>query len=328
MPQGSCVWWPRGAWLLECWGLSRKVGPVFDSAFLAKLERLHLLSRRTFPGQSRAERRSRKLGSSLEFADYRNYVAGDDLRSIDWNIYGRLDKLFLKLFEEEEDLHISLLVDTSASMRWTALDPRTDAPLRASKLDLARRLAGTLAYIGLANLDRVNVQFFSEGLGDDLGMGRGKGHFHHVVRFLERLPEDAGQTNLTRSLRAFGQRTRRRGLVVILSDFFDPNGYEEALNYLQYQRFEIQLIQLLDPAELTPRLLGDLRLTDTETGGTYEVTVNEGLVRAYEREIGTFLGGLETFCQRRGIGYRRATTDVPFEDFVLRMLRSGSGLVK
>ena len=301
---------------------------MFDSAFLAKLERLHLLSRRAFPGQSRAERRSHKLGSSLEFADYRNYVPGDDLRSIDWNIYGRSDKLFLKLFEEEEDLHIYLLVDTSASMRWTVLDPRTDAPLRASKLDLARRLAGTLAYIGLANLDRVNVQFFSSQLGPDLGMGRGKSHFHNVVRFLDRLPDDAGETDFNRSLRAFGQRTKRRGLVLILSDFFDPRGYEEALNYLLYQRFEIQLIQLLDPAELTPRLLGDLRLTDTETGGTYEVTVNEGLVRAYEREFATFLAGLETFCRRRRIGYQRATTNLPFEDFVLRMLRGGSALVR
>lgn len=301
---------------------------MFDSTFLAKLERLHLLSRRSFPGQSKAERRSRKMGSSLEFADYRNYVPGDDLRSIDWNIYGRSDKLFLKLFEEEEDLHIYLLVDASASMRWTALDPRTDAPLRPSKLDLARRLAGTLAYIGLANLDRVSVQFFSERLGADLGMGRGKSHFHNVVKFLEQLPEEAGETDLARSLRAFGQRTKRRGLVLILSDFFDPRGYEEALNFLLYQRFEIQLIQLLDPAELTPRVLGDLRLTDAETGGTYEVTVNEGLVRAYEQEFGTFLAGLDAFCRRRQIGYRRATTDLPFEDFVLRMLRDGSGLVR
>ena len=308
--------------------VARSFLPVFSSAFLAKLERLHLLSRRTFGGQSRAERRSHKMGSSLEFADYRNYVPGDDLRSIDWNIYGRSDKLFLKLFEEEEDLHIYLLVDTSASMRWQALDPRTDAPLRPSKLDLARQLAGTLAYIGLANMDRVNVQFFSEELGDDLGLGRGKSHFHQVVKFLERPPEGAAETNLARSLRAFGQGTKRRGLVLVLSDFFDPNGYEEALNFLLYQRFEVQLIHLLDPAELTPRLLGDLRLTDTETGGTFEVTVNEGLVRAYEREFGTFLTGLEAFCQRRGVGYRRATTDQTFEDFVLRMLRTGGGLVK
>ena len=297
---------------------------MFDSAFLAKLERLHLLSRRTFGGQTRAERRSRKLGSSLEFADYRPYVPGDDLRSIDWNIYGRSDKLFLKLFEEEQDLHISLLIDTSASMRWT---PR-DAPLRPSKLDLARRLAGTLAYIGLANLDRVNIHYFSEGLGDDLGTGRGKSHFRRVVTFLDRLPDAAGQTDLAHSLRAFGRRTRRRGLVLILSDFFDPHGYEDALNLLLYQRFEIQLIQTLDPAELNPRLLGDLRLTDSETSTVYEVTANNALARAYEREIGAFLNGLEAFCQRRQIGYRRAMTDASSEDFILKMLRGGSGLVK
>ena len=301
---------------------------MFDSAFLAKLERLHLLSRRTFGGQSRAERRSHKLGSSLEFADYRNYVPGDDLRSIDWNIYGRSDKLFLKLFEEEEDLHIYLLVDVSDSMRWQALDPLRNTPVRPSKLDLARRLAGTLAYIGLANLDRVNIHFFSERLGDDLGVGRGKSHFHHALKFLDRLPAEAGQTDLARSLKAFGQTTKRRGLVLILSDFFDPGGYEDALGFLLYQRFEIQLIHLLDPAELNPRLRGDLRLTDAETRQIYEVTVSDAMVRAYEREIGSFLGGLERFCQQRQIGYRRAMTDVPFEDFVLKMLRSGNSLVK
>ena len=197
---------------------------MFDSAFLAKLERLHLLSRRTFGGQSRAERRSHKLGSSLEFADYRNYVPGDDLRSIDWNIYGRSDKLFLKLFEEEEDLHIYLLVDVSDSMRWQAHDERNDAPLRPSKLDVARQLAGTLAYIGLANLDRVNVHFFSGHLGHDLGLGRGKSHFHRALEFLERLPVTAGPTDLTRSFKAFGQTTKRRGLVLVLSDFFRSGG--------------------------------------------------------------------------------------------------------
>ena len=299
----------------------------FDSVFLAKLERLHLLSRRAFAGQSRAERRSHKLGSSLEFADYRNYTVGDDLRSVDWNIYGRSDKLFLKLFEEEEDLHIYLLVDASASMRWTAADPRTGASLRASKFDLARRVAGALAYIGLANLDRVNIQYFTKSLDGELGLGRGKSHFHRALQYLDRLPADAGQTNLARGLRAFGQKTKRRGLALILSDFFDPRGYEEALAYLLYQRFEIQLIQVLDPAELNPRLRGDLRLTDSETGQSYEVTANEGLLRAYEREVTGFIDGLERFCRKRQIGYRRATTDVPFEDFVLRMLRTGGGLV-
>ena len=299
---------------------------MFDSAFLARLERLHLLSRRRVSGQHRAERRSRKLGSSLEFADHRNYSPGDDLRSVDWNVYGRLDKLVLKLFEEEEDLHVSLLVDTSASMRWTASNGRADRSPRPTKLDLARQIAGTLAYIGLAGLDQVNTGWFSERLGADLGAGRGKGHFHRVIRFLDQPPPDAGQTDLAHSLRAFGQRTKRRGLVIVLSDFFDPRGYEEALSYLLYQRFEVRLIQVLDPAELRPGLLGDVKLTDAETAGTYDVTVNEGLARAYEREVGAFLADLETFCRRRGIGYRRAMADVPFEDFVLATLRGG-GLV-
>ena len=147
----------------------------------------------------------------MEFADYRNYVPGDDLRSIDWNIYGRSDKLFLKLFEEEEDLHIYLLIDVSDSMRWQALDARTGRPLCALELDLARKLAATLTYIGLANLDRVNVHFFSGQLGGDLGLGRGKSHFHRALNFLDRLPAEAGQTDLSRSLRAFGQATNDEG---------------------------------------------------------------------------------------------------------------------
>ena len=300
---------------------------MFDSAFLAKLERLHLLARRTFPGQSRADRRSRKLGSSLEFADYRNYSPGDDLRSIDWNIYGRLDKLFLKLFEEEEDLHIYLLVDTSASMRWTAANARSGAALRPAKLDLARQIAGMLAYIGLANLDRINIHYFAERLGDDLGLGRGKSHFHRALEFLGRTPELAGQTNLASSLREFGQRIKRRGLVVIISDYFDPRGYEEALNFLLYQRFELQLIHVLDPAELNPQLLGDVRLTDSESGEVYEATVNESLARAYEREIAAFLAGLDRFCRRHQVGYRRASTADSAEDFVLEVMRGRGGLV-
>jgi uncharacterized protein (DUF58 family) len=297
---------------------------MFSSSYLAKLERLHLLSRRPFPGQHRADRRSRKIGSSLEFADYRNYSPGDDLRGIDWNIYGRSDKLFLKQFEEEEDLHVSLLIDTSASMRWTP----SGGAARESKLDVARRIAGTLAYIGLAGLDRVNVHYFSEKLGRDLGTGRGKSHFHRLLQFLDNVPADAGQTNLAASLRTFGRRQKRRGLVLILSDFFDPAGYEEALNFLLYQRFELQIIQLLDPAELNPRLLGDIRLTDDETGQEYDVTVNESLARGYEREIRSFLDGLDQFCRRRHIGCRRAVTDLATDDWILRMVRDGGGLVR
>ncbi len=208
-------------------------------------------------------------------------------------------------------------------MRWVASN-------RPTKLDLARQIAGALAYIGLAGLDRVNIHYFSSELGAQLGAVRGRGCFHRACEFLARPPETAAAaTDLARSLRAFGRRARQRGLAIVLSDFFDPKGYEEALGLLLYQRFEVQLIHLLDPADLNPRLQGDVRLTDPESAEVYEVTVNESLARAYEREISAFLAGLETFCRRRGIGCRRAMTDVRYEDFILRELRAGgAGLLR
>ena len=292
---------------------------LFDSAFLAKLEQLYLLSKKLFRGAHRAERKSRQTGSSLEFADYRNYSIGDDLRSIDWNIYGRLDRLFVKLYEQEQDLQIYLLLDASASMRWKAAGDAT-----TSKFDQARRIAASLAYIGLANLDRVNVLWFADLLLGDLGLTRGKSQFHKVLDFIERAPTPNGSsTGLLPSAKAFAQRIKRRGLVFLISDLFDPAGYEEALALLRYHHFEVHVIQTLDPAELRPRDSGDLRLVEAETGEVFEVTANDALLRRYEREIDSFLENVEAFCLRRGVGYAQVTTAVPFEDSVLRVLRDG-----
>ncbi len=291
---------------------------LFDSAFLAKLEQLYLLSKKLFRGTHRAERRSRQVGSSLEFADYRNYTAGDDLRSIDWNIYGRLDRLFIKLFEQEQDLDISFLLDASASMRW--LPP---AAPRLSKFDQARRITASLAYIALANLDRVNVHYFASRLEEDMGLSRGKSQFHKVLDFLRDAPALEGETRLLPTVRAFAQRMKRRGLVFILSDLFDPAGVEEAFALLRYQRFEVHVIHLLDPAELRPTATGDLRLVESETGDAYEVTANESLLRRYHDEIDAFLTTTAAHCAERGIAYAQATTAVPFEDLVLRVLRDG-----
>ena len=260
--------------------------PLFDSAFLAKLEQLYLLSKKLFRGAHRAERRSRQTGSSLEFADYRNYTAGDDLRSIDWNIYGRLDRLFIKLFEHEQNLDISFLIDASASMRWTENAQHSTPNTQLSKLDQARRITASLAYIALANLDRVNIHWFASQLGDDMGLSRGKSQFHKVLDFLRDAPALTGDTRLLPTVRAFTQRMKRRGLVFLLSDLFDPRGVDEALALLRFQRFEVHVIHILDPAELRP----------TATA---------------------------THCAERGIAYAQATTAVPFEDLVLRVLRDG-----
>jgi uncharacterized protein (DUF58 family) len=290
---------------------------IFDSAFLSKLERLYLLSKKMFRGQHRAERRSKHTGSSLEFADYRNYTLGDDLRSIDWNIYGRLDRLFIKLFEEEQDMPVYFLVDFSASMRMTF-----DAA-RITKFDTARRIAASLAYIALANLDRVNIHYFNANLGDHMGLSRGKGQFHKVLAFLKRAPEESGGTRMFPSFRAFAQRVKRRGLVFVVSDLFDADGIDEALSLLRYNQFETAVIQVLDPAEMEPDLLGDLRLIDAETQQPFELTCDPSLLKRYRQELQNFLQITENFCLKRQITYALTTTAIPFEDLVLRVLRDG-----
>src|SRR5689334_22667286 len=191
----------------------------FDESFLKKLEYLYVVSRKVFSGRMRAERRTRKTGSGVEFADHRNYTVGDDLRYLDWSVYGRLDKLLLRLFEEEEDLHIYLLVDASASMRSNG------------KLDYAMSVAAALAYVGLAKLDRVSIVPFGGGERDRMPPSRGKGNIFKVFQFLQAL-NPQGRTELSHSLEGFVHSTKRRGIAIVISDFYDPAGYQEGLNLL------------------------------------------------------------------------------------------------
>lgn len=291
---------------------------LFDSAFLVKLEQLHLLSRKLFRGQQHAERRSRQTGASMEFADYRNYTPGDDLRTVDWNVYGRLNRLFVKLFEAEQDLHVSILLDCSASMHWRGDDTAL------SKFDHARRIAAALGYVALANLDRVNLVPFGTDLGEDLGFLRGKQQFHAVLDFLKRLPESAepaaGETRMRACFQTFSRRLKCRGLVFVLSDFFDPEA-PEALGLLRRQQFEVSALQVLDPMELDPGLSGDVRLVDAETAVAYDLLADAPLLTAYRTEFDRFVGELEHHCMERSIGFVQTTTAVPFEDLVLRVLR-------
>ena len=293
--------------------------PLFDSAFLAKLEQLHLLARRIFRGERRAERRSRQTGASLEFADYREYTPGDEPRSIDWNAYGRLERLFVKLHEQEQDLPVTFLVDCSASMRWLP----EEKPGALSKFDHARRLCAALAYIALANLDRVDIHFFAASSLAELGVARGKAQFHSVLKFLDAPPDADGPTRLRNAVQSLTQRARRRGLVFVLSDLFDPHGCEEPLSMLRHSQFNVHALQILAPEELAPTATGDLSLNEIETASAMDITANEKLLRRYREEITKFNGEIEAFCLRRGIAFAQVTTDVPFEDVVLRALRDG-----
>ncbi|RMH40266.1 MAG: DUF58 domain-containing protein [Deltaproteobacteria bacterium] len=289
---------------------------LFDEAFLKKLEYLHIVSRKAFTGTLRAERKTRTVGSGIEFADHRRYSMGDDFRYIDWNVYGRVDKLLLRLFEEEEDLTIYLLLDVSRSMQ-------IGEPL---KLHYAMQVAAALAYIGLANLDRVAIVPFADELRDPLPPARGKGRIFKVFDFLRAVPA-GGQTRMTDCLTQFVHQHKRRGLAVVLSDFYDPDGFEAGLNVLRYNRFEPFVLQIYDRKEADPRLVhGDLTLVDCETGDEREVTVSRSLLEQYAREHERYCAALNHYCTQRAFPYFRTHTGVPFDDLILRIFREGGFL--
>ncbi|MBI4277385.1 MAG: DUF58 domain-containing protein [Armatimonadetes bacterium] len=288
---------------------------LLEPEFLHKLESLSLLTRRLVRGGFRGERRSRSLGRGVEFSDYRSYQAGDDYRYVDWNVYSRLDRLFVKLFSEEEDIDVHLLVDTSRSMTFG----------QPPKLDYGARVAAALGYIGLVNLDRVGVTTFSGGALRALPPRRGRPQIFHLFDFLAAL-KGSGTTELGAMIREYVLRTKRRGLVILISDLLDPQGYEEPFKLLRYNHFEPFVIHVLSEEELFPTLSGDLRLVDSENGEAVEVSLDGPALDAYARARDRFLESLEQFCLRHQIDYLRTTTAVSFDDLILRYLRMG-GLV-
>jgi len=289
--------------------------PLFPEGFLQRLDYLHLVARKILSGQMKAERRSRKKGVSIEFADHRPYAPGDDFRFIDWNVYFRTDKFFLKLFEEEEDLHVYVLVDESMSMDYGM----------PYKWHYARRLAAAIGYLALAGQDRVAVLPFSSAIADGAANTlrvRGKGRIYELFRFLEGR-ETHGPTSINESLRKFALGKHKRGLAVVISDLLDPEGVIKGLGSLYYQKFDLFVVQVVSPQEAEPGLLGDVRLEDSEADLRRDVTLNETMLRRYREVFDGYCRDIEQFCRARELGYMRCRTDVPFDDAVLHMLRRG-----
>jgi uncharacterized protein (DUF58 family) len=291
-------------------------GPLLDPVFLHKLEQLELVSRKIFVGRMKGERKSRRRGSSVEFAEHRNYTTGDDLRHIDWNVYGRLDKLFLKLFLEEEDLHVYTVLDTSLSMDFGT----------PTKLRYGKQVAAALAFIGLVNHDRVLVDSFSARLEQGLHGIRGRSQMWRVVQYLDHL-EATGSSDLTAAAREFAIRHAGKGVVVVISDFLDKRGYQEALRYLLARNMDIYVVHVLSHEEVNPELVGDLRLVDAEDGDAAEITVSAPLLKRYKDTLNAFVGGLKEWCTSRGITYIFTTNQYPFDKLILNYLRE-RGLVK
>jgi len=294
---------------------------------LRRLEQFQLLAARRAKSSARGERRSKARGQSVEFADYRNYSHGDDFRYLDWNLFGRLDKLFLKLYEEERELPVRIFLDASESMTFGG--PR--------KFDFARQIAAAIGYVALCGFDRVSViPFPNQPAGDAsakpetrnsewaargaLRSVRGK---KSSMQFFQNLGALAasGSADLNQALRRGALEAKQAGLAIVLSDFLDPAGYEPGLTALIGRGFQVNAVQILAPEELNPTTYGDLRLVDSETGGLQEVTFGKFRLKAYQQTVQNYIQRLREFCQPRGIHFFSVSSDTSLEQLLLKQLR-------
>ncbi|HEX4416129.1 MAG TPA: DUF58 domain-containing protein [Lacipirellulaceae bacterium] len=287
---------------------------LFPPDFLTRVEYLSIMSKRVFRGRLLAQRRTMQLGSGIEFSDHREYTPGDDFRYLDWNVYARHGDLLLKRFEEEEDLHVYLMLDCSRSMSFGS----------PAKFDVARQLVAALAYIALSDLDRIAVFAFANGTMAEFPMSRGKARILPLMRFLEDLPNLGSDTNLSTSIAQMLQRSSRNGLAVVVSDLFDERGFRKGLDQLRYHRFDAHVIQIHEPREASPELLGDVELVDVETSHLRKVTVTEKHMREYKRLFAEHQVAVREYCRNNGMGCVQNASTVPFDDVILRMMRETS----
>jgi uncharacterized protein (DUF58 family) len=292
----------------------RKLDDLIDSRLMARLDAIDVVSRKIFSGKLQGERRSKRRGQSIEFADFRPYVHGDDLRFVDWNIFGRLDRLFLKMFLEEEDLSLILAVDTSASMRTGSPDT----------FDYARRVAMALAYVGLVNQHRVSLVGFSADGIERASNLRGRRKAADVASWLLKC-EPRGASGFEPAMRLVGTTRIGRGVMVVLSDFLFSEGFEKGLNMVAGRGYDVYALQLLAPQVVDPTregaVTGDLLLVDSETGAETEVTVTPELLRVYRERLDRLCGSLRAFCTRRDIVHMVVETSTPVETLMLEYLR-------
>jgi len=288
---------------------------LFDDEFQRKLDYLALVSRKVFSGRNRAERRTKKSGSGIEFADHRDYQPGDDFRTLDWNVYRRFGRLLVRLFEEEEDLAIYFIIDVSGSMAFGD----------GAKLRYAKKIAAALAYVGLANLDRVSVVSTSDQMMDRMQETRGKARIFKLFRFLTEV-QPRGETDLESALRTFVARHKRRGLAVLVTDLYDPKGFEAGINVLRYNKFDPFVLHVTDEREAKPELAGDVLLYDCESGDEREATVTAKVLEKFATVYREYLDEVERFCTSHQVPYFRADVGIPFDELVLRVFRRGGFL--
>ena len=296
---------------------------LFNESIIRKLNNLSLVATKKRPGIFKGERRSTKQGTSIEFADYRDYTHGDDLRRLDWNIYARLDRPFIKLLEEEEDLAVYILIDVSASMNW--------GKENTNKLIYALFLASAFGTIAMAAGDRLKVQGFQNRiLPNSFGPLRGTQHQFRFLTYLEDIYQNyitselQEITELNRCLHLFTALQQRPGLVLLISDMFSPTGYQSGLSDLAANGYELVILHTLSPDEVLPELSGDLRLLDYESEDGLDVSVDRGMRETYLQRLSIWKQEIRQNCVRRGFRYFEINTGVPWEKIVLQEMRKAN----
>jgi len=288
----------------------KRLTDLLDPEFMSRLDSLDVMSRKIMQGKLQGERRSKRRGQSVEFADHRPYVAGDDLRFVDWNIYGRLEQLFLKLFIEEQDLTVHIVADISASMSFG----------KSSKELFIKKLTAALGYVSLVNNNRVTISLFADGIIGQLTNMRGRNYLHKMADFLLTADCD-GPSLFEKSCRQLAAGRIGSGVTIVLSDFLFKESYDSGLRRLIGRHYDLYVIQVLSAQELSPDLSGELKLIDIEDADIAEITVSGALMKYYKRNLNAYCNELKDFCTRRDAVYVLANSVDSVELLVLNYLR-------
>lgn len=289
---------------------------LLDEATRRKFDQLMLTASKVRAGAIKGERRSNKRGTSIEFADYRNYAPGDDLRRLDWNVYARLERPYVKLYEDEEDLAVHVILDASASMDY----PTDESEPTHHKFLFARRLFAGLAYIALINNDRVMLTVLHSGEMEHFGPSRGRSQTVAMLKYAHGLKPN-GVTDLNIALKDYATRANPPGLTIVISDMFSASGYLDGLNALLGRGHEVVLLHVLAPEEITPPLTGDLRLIDVESGQAQEVSLDAGIRDLYMQRLESWRDEIRRECSRRGVHYLTLEAGALWEKTILYDLR-------
>ncbi|MBQ9372731.1 MAG: DUF58 domain-containing protein [Thermoguttaceae bacterium] len=285
---------------------------MFDSQTLKKFEFLSIASSRPFAGQTTGTRRNAKMGGGLEFADYRDYAFGEDLRNLDWNVYARFESLYIKRYQEEGDVPVYCFLDASRSMGATS-----DAP----KFEYAKKVVGALGYISLSRLDSIAAFAITNRAEDYFPLARGKERFLSFARFLEPLAPYDAPTDITSAVQDALKKISKPGLAILVGDCFDPNGLDAALERLLSRKFEPIVLQIYTPEEARPTEVGDFEFVDAETGALRKLTIDERALKCYAKRFQAFLAATRESCVKRGVRYYSADTRVPFDSLLLDVAR-------